>query len=215
MPRAVITDDAMPTDVPEDVAAAEPAVLPPLADLQVYGYLDPALGKHRERGDYAAIATVGRDKNNILYVLGIWMERVSTVSQVQQAFALHNEYNYKLFGFESNGFQETLRRFFVDEESKKADSMAARWKLPLKAVQNSANKYARIAQLEPMILTGGLVFHVNLPQDFYEQADEFGNSRCHDDALDALAGCVELIQGLDNPLANIRRVRRHEAMVGF
>src|SRR5690606_8500780 len=86
-----------------------------LKTFRYFGFLDPALGKSVSRdGDFAAIVTIAQAPDDTLYVMDVWMERASPMKQVEQVFALHQKYHYVKFGFESNGFQETLGKFFVD-----------------------------------------------------------------------------------------------------
>ena len=82
-----------------------------------------------------------------------------------------------------------------------------KWTLPVKPIINQHNKHARIARLEPAILNGSIIFNSRLAPEFFQQADEFGAPRVHDDALDALASCIEMIQNLDgNTAKNIRHI---------
>lgn len=182
--------------------------LPHLDDLKYYGFLDPALGRKTSRdGDYAAIVTVGRDNFGTLYVVDVWMERATPSRQIARAFELHGQYNYTLFGYEANGFQETLGTAIARQSkiSREAGKSSA---LPLRARQNMENKHARICCLEPAIIAGTIRFQNNLPDEFYNQADEFGHPGCHDDALDALASCVEMIRELHLGINGLKTIPR-------
>lgn len=173
----------------------EPPRLPGLDDLTMYGYLDPALGKSTSRdGDFAAIVTIGHDhRQNVFYVMNVTMKKVTPSRQVEEVYTLHQHYHYTAFGFESNGFQEMLRNEFRLEERRRRDKGEA-WVLPLKAIVNTGNKHARICALEPLIVSGTIVFQQNLCEEFFIQADSYDGVRGHDDGLDALAGCIQMIR---------------------
>lgn len=189
---------------PED----DPARRHHRSDLKYYGFLDPALGKSTTRdGDYAAIVTVGVAPDKTMYVMDVWMDRVSPMHQVKQVFALHQKYNYQVFGFESNGFQDALGNLIRHEQTR-LKTEGSPWRLPIKKFNNHHSKHSRIAQLEPHILAGSIMFQKDLREEFYSQADEY-NARptTHDDGLDALASCIELIQTQQTPKA-IKTIKR-------
>jgi len=181
---------------------------PPADQLCYYGFWDPAGGRSATRdGDYAAIVTVAQEYNNrdIFYVMDVWMEKAEPSVQIQRALQLHAKYNYMVFGYESNGFQHELGKS-LDDAQRRGGFRHGR-KLFSKAVNNTASKLDRIAALEPAIFTGGIVFHEDLPEEFFAQADEFGNPRAHDDGLDALASCIGMIRTQTHGTSGIRRVR--------
>lgn len=182
--------------------------LPHLKDLKYYGFLDPALGRATTRdGDFAAIVTVGRDGSGIFYVVDVWMEKATPSQQIRRAFELHAHYNYVMFGYEANGFQESLGSA-LRQESRKQHEAGKGASLPLRPRQHMENKRARICCLEPPIVAGSIRFQNNLPEEFYTQADEFGAPRCHDDGLDALAGCIDMIRELDTGISGLKTIRR-------
>src|SRR5690606_31735968 len=122
------------------------------SSLKFYGFLDPALGKSTTRdGDYAAIVTVAKAPDGTLYVWDVWMDKVSPLKQVQQMFALNDRFHYEKFGFESNGFQETLATF-IREEQNKRKSQGEKWRIPIEKHINTHSKHSRISLLEPHII---------------------------------------------------------------
>jgi len=153
------------------------------------------MGKSTTRdGDCAAIVTVGQAPDNTLYVFDVWMEKASPQRQVEQIFALNEKYHYQQFGFESNGFQETLGTF-IHNEQKRRQTAGEPWRLPIDKFVNSHSKHSRICLLEPHIIAGSILFQQDLKHEFYVQADEYnGRPTNHDDALDALASCTEMIR---------------------
>lgn len=183
------------------------STLPKLDDLHYYGFLDPALGRENSRdGDYAAIVTIGRAPNGTCYVLDVWMQKAKPSQQITRVFELHRQYSYRLFGYEANGFQETLGKD-LKVISKELYNKGQSTLLPLKPWQNTENKRSRICMLEPPITTGMIRFQQYLPVEFFNQADEFGTPRCHDDALDALSSCYEMILKLHAGANGLRRVK--------
>jgi predicted phage terminase large subunit-like protein len=167
------------------------------------------MGKATTRdGDYAAIVTVGKAPDNTLYVMDVWMEKASPMKQVAQVFALHQKYKYEKFGFECNGFQETLGTFIRDEQTR-MKTAGDHWHLPIEKHNNHHSKHSRISLLEPHIIAGSILFQQTLRQEFFVQADEYnGRASNHDDGLDALASCIEMIrrtQTLINPIRTIKR----------
>lgn len=137
------------------------------------------------------------------------------MKQVEQVFALHKQYRYDRFGFESNGFQEILGKLIRDRQEQLRRG-GRYWHLPVEKISNQHNKHSRIALLEPHILAGSILFHQDLKQEFFVQADEYDGRRCnHDDGLDALASCVEMIRGMEIKANGIRLVGRRVAARGF
>lgn len=172
-----------------------------LHELTIVGYLDPSLGK----GDWAAIATVGRSPQGVLYVLDVWLERCPPTAQVMRALELHKRWHYSLFGVEAVGFQSLLQETLsgaLEEQASRAPSM----RLEVRSVRNTMPKEQRIGGLEPLVAGGWLRFASVLPEELFAQARAFPHGR-HDDALDALAGAVALARTLQ-PSAGIRCVRK-------
>jgi len=153
-----------------------------------FGFLDSALGG--AEGDFAAVATVGRDEHGYLYLLDVWMERASPTRQIEKIFDLHAIWNYRLFGFEANCFQSLLAEP-IEEERRRRRQAGRAWDLPLEQVTHRENKIRRIASLETLIANGWLLFSRNLSEDFFQQCEQFPRA-AHDDGLDALESAVSL-----------------------
>ncbi|MCX7719112.1 MAG: phage terminase large subunit [Candidatus Sumerlaeaceae bacterium] len=196
-------------------ADAAPRPLAALRDLQIFGFLDPAMCE-TSRSDYAAIATVGRDAAGLLYVLDLWMTRATPEAQVRRAFDLHEAWNYALFGVETNQAQQLFAAEF--ERERQARRAAGRpWQLPLHCVKQTAPKRARIARLEHPAGAGWLLFSRELPEEFRQQADEYPGG-LHDDGLDALAEAVRLASDTapaPQPIRPIRRIPPCKGLTGY
>jgi predicted phage terminase large subunit-like protein len=186
---------ALEHQLAKDISSASPSGPVRVSDLTVVGYLDPSLGK----GDWAAIATVGHDpRTGILYVLDLWLGRVPPAAQVARAYALHRQWRYTIFGYEAVGFQQMLEQAFAADNRNQLAAGHISRTLEIRPVKARAAKQTRIAAMEPLIAAGWLRFAVGLPEELDEQARAFPCGR-HDDALDALAGAVELARSLDAP----------------
>ncbi|MCX7624922.1 MAG: hypothetical protein N2Z21_01700, partial [Candidatus Sumerlaeaceae bacterium] len=165
---------------------------PGLAQLSVVGYLDPSLG----RGDWAAIATVGKDPaTGICYVLDVWVARVPPAAQVAKVFELHRRWRYQVFGYEAVGFQQILNETFAVENKKHCSEGKIMRQLDIRAVKSRKPKTLRIAGLEPLVASGWVRFAIGLPEELEAEARAFPSGR-HDDALDALAGAVTLARSV-------------------
>jgi len=177
-------------------------------DMKIFGFLDPAVGKNTKKGDYAAIVTVGRDGDGYFYVLDVWMRRVGMKEQLEQAMALHQQYNYVAFGYEDNGYQEMFSNF-LEEEKKRRKPQGQPWQLPLRRVTNTIRKHTRISAIEPAISSGWVRFCTGVPNEFILQAEDFPACK-HDDGLDALAGAMELAKDFEPKRRKIVAVGRRE-----
>jgi predicted phage terminase large subunit-like protein len=166
-----------------------------LESLSLFGFLDSALGaaKRSSRSasrDFAAIATVGKDRHGYRYVLDLWLKRVPPTEQIRALFDLHQRWGYQRFGIETNCFQQLLL-LPLEEERERRKGRGERWDVPIAEVVHKQNKEGRILSLEPLIANGWILFNRALPEEFFQQCEEFPNGR-HDDALDALEGALSL-----------------------
>lgn len=159
-----------------------------LDQLVRFGFLDSALGG--ATGDFAAVATVGRDEHGYLYLLDVWMERASPSRQIEKIFDLHEWWNYRLFGFEANCFQSLLAQP-IEEERRRRREAGRPWDLPIEQVTHRENKLRRIASLETLIANGWLLFSRELSEEFFQQCEQFPRG-AHDDGLDALESAVAM-----------------------
>lgn len=163
-----------------------------LDSLRLAGYLDSAMGKGR--GDFAALANVARAPDGLLLVLSMWIKRAPPSQQVAALFDLHAEAPFEALAVEGTGFQELLT-MPIEEERRRRREAGLRHDLPVQVVRPTRRKEARIAALEPLLTSGRLALADNLPEEFWRELHTWPRSE-HDDALDAVAGAVELAQGL-------------------
>ena len=190
--------------------------MPPLSELTIAGFLDAATGKRSAsgQGDYAAIATVGRDNAGHFYVLDVWLKRAAPTEQIRALFDLHERWNYWQMGIEGNCFQELLLLPIEEERRRRREAGSAAWQLPVRAVHHSRKKETRIATLEPLVANGWLQFAADLPQEFWRQFEAFPRGR-HDDGIDAVEGAVSLLRTLEGDVHRAPHRKAPPAMRHF
>lgn len=163
-----------------------------LADMQFYGYLDSAVANRNStrKGDFAAIVVLGRLPGNLLFIMDAVVERIGADEQVCKVYELFDKYQFVKFGYENNSFQElvgsSIEKFGQQRREKNKS-----WQIPLRPVTNFKSKRERVESLQSRIGGHWVFFNRFLPKILFEQADEFPHGK-HDDALDALAGVVEM-----------------------
>ena len=183
-----------------DQPGCEPRIIP-LSSLKICGFLDAALGRKKSRGsegDFAAIATAGRDPSGYLYVLDVWLQRMPPTKQIARIFDLHSRFHYFSFGIESNCFQSLLL-LPLEEERKRRQASGAAWDVPVVEMNHRERKEARLLTLEPLVANGWVLFNRALPEEFFRQMEDVPNGR-HDDGPDALEAAVSLSKTLASSL---------------
>lgn len=181
-----------------------------LRDLSVFGFLDPARGRAGGASagsmlDFAAIATVGMDRDGRLFVLDVWLERAPASRQILKAFDLHARWRYVRFGIEANAFQSMLLEQLEHERNERR-KRAEPSDLPAHGIERHESKQARIIRLEGRISAGRIFFSRDLPEEFIRQLEAFPGGR-HDDGPDAVEGAIGLaLEGrrLDSGLTGVR-----------
>jgi len=170
----------------------------PLSGLVIVAYLDAATGAAGPSGDDAAIAVVGRDAAGQLYLLDLWMQPALPTRQVAEVFDRHERWGLSRFGFEANCFQGLLK-LPLEAERRRRAAAGRPANLPIGEVRQHRSKEQRIAALEPLLAHGWLAVNRAIPPPFIAQAEQYPHA-AHDDALDALAGAVELLRGTSRAL---------------
>lgn len=165
--------------------------LPPLDQLNIVMAVDPAISENKW-ADYTAIAVVGFDIQNRMWVLdlrrGRWPE-AATIDHVYAAFRKTSGIQY--IGFEAIGFAKLYRREF-------ARAMELRGYLPIHTLERDTKRHknTRILSLSPFWDTGEIFFLDELEalDDFLDEASRFRRYResLHDDMLDALADTLQM-----------------------
>jgi len=159
-------------------------------------WLDAALGKGRARqeGDFAALAVVLAFPDGTLFVERLDAQRIPPSVQVRRLFDCHEATPFHDLAIEGTGFQELLL-LPIEEERRVRQRDGRRSDLPVRAIHPTRSKSARIAGLEPLLSSGRLVLGEGLDEELWEELRAWPRS-AHDDALDALAGAVEIASNL-------------------
>ncbi len=166
----------------------------PLADLEIVGFLDPALGGRggsKESGDFAAIATVGKDPRGHFYLLDGWIERATPSRQVEKIFELQAKWNYARFGVETNGFQRVLLDLIQEEGARRRKAGRTPWKINAQGISHDSSKASRIAMIEPCLRNGWMFMDGEIPKAFMDQIRDYPHGE-HDDAPDAWASAIRM-----------------------
>ena len=164
-------------------------------------FIDPSVDGIK-KNDYKACVLVAKhpcgvakDKANAFYIVGAVMVQGSDNKFFQGVCELYKKHSADIIGTycESNGFQIYFMRALDDFAKKQKIN------LRLSSIKNTMRKEYRIAQLVPLFETG----RIYLGSDFrkskegqllIEQLLFFPNSTVHDDAPDALAGAIQILE---------------------
>jgi len=152
---------------------------PPLKQLTIYGYCDPA--GEKKKSDYTNFTILGIDEKNAKgYVLESINEVIGSVRITERIVELQDKYKCKVFGFELNGGQFHLKPFILLKAFEESVHM------PLKGVDNTDNKEARIEELELPIENAQILLHED-QVILIEQLEDFPEGK-NDDGPDGLVG---------------------------
>lgn len=176
---------------------------PPLKQLTIYGWCDPAgSGK---KSDFTNMTIFGVDDKALKgYVLESINEVIGSIEIIKRVVTLQDRYGCKVFGVETNGGQFHLKPFILREAYERGVHM------PLKGIHNSDNKDSRIEELELPIENGEILLHED-QIILIEQLEDHPEGK-NDDAPDGLAGVYRLSklakkQHTSAPRSNRRSVR--------
>jgi len=176
---------------------------PPLKQLTIYGYCDPAgSGK---KSDFTNFTIFGVDDRALKgYVLESINEVIESTKIIKRCVDLQEMYRCKIFEIETNGGQFHLKPFILREAFERAVHM------PLRGIHNTDNKELRIEELELPIENGEILLHED-QIILIEQLEDYPEGN-NDDAPDGLAGAYRLSklakkQHSSAPRSNRRSVR--------
>ena len=156
-----------------------------LSKLDIVAGVDPSTGK--EKGDYTAIAVLGRDKETgCIYSLFIYNKRATPNELIDTLISVQLTFKPSLIVFEEVAFQEVYRKLIQDIASKRGVS------LPIRGVKPHTNKVLRAQKLVPFF-EGGLVYFAKGQEEAVKQLLEFPFS-AHDDIVDALVYAVMALE---------------------
>lgn len=158
-------------------------ILPEIRD--IYIACDPSLAK-RDKADKSAIITLGRGKDNFLYVIEADVQRRKPDKIIDDLISKCITYQGMLrkVGIEAVQFQF----FFAQECGRRA--LAQNIALPIEPMQNMSDKALRIKGLIPFVKNGYIKFN----REQKRLLDELRRfPKGSDDAMDALKMAVDLV----------------------
>lgn len=185
--RAIVSDGAL---LIQTTSGTTVRVYKDISTARRFGYLDAAMGKKRKSGDFAALAVVLHLPDSTLVVERLLARRMNPSTQVQRLLDFHEMAPFDRLGIEGTGFQELLL-LPIEEERRRRAARGREAGLPIEVIHPRRSKQVRIASLEPLFTAGRLAIASDLDEEFWEELANYPRAR-HDDALDALAGAVEL-----------------------
>jgi predicted phage terminase large subunit-like protein len=151
---------------------------PPLAELNIYQGVDLALSEGEE-ADWTAIATVGRDADNHLWLLDIYRARLSFPEQLRAVSEQASRWKPLIINLESNAYQAALHQ-----------QLLATTTLPVRAGRTIKDKKTRFAAMAVHFESGRIRIRKGL-DEFVKEWLEFPTGR-HDDTLDAVEKALEV-----------------------
>lgn len=156
-------------------------------------FIDPSVDGIK-KNDYKAGVLVSKDNDNY-NILGAVLVQGSDKKFFEELCELFRKYQNRILGTycESNGFQV----YFMQQLSDFAKGQGL--DLKLSGIKNTLKKEYRISQLVPLFETKRMTFDSEFRKSkegkiLIEQLLFFPNSKVHDDAPDALAGAVKVLQ---------------------
>jgi hypothetical protein len=176
-----------------------------------FGYLDAAMA-NGPRADFAALASVLLWPDGTMIADLVTARRIAPSAQVAMLFAEHAAHPFQRLAIEGTGFQQLLTMPIAEEERRRR-AAGTPMVLPIVVVHPRQAKAHRIAALEPHFLAGRLALSGRVDEELREELANW--PRCaHDDALDALAGAVELARrhAADAPRVSMTAPRRRAPM---
>lgn len=162
------------------------AAPPPLDELTIAVYIDPAISE-KKRADETVLIAVGMAKDGKIHVLDGWGKRgASEREKVDKYFEYVTRFNSRYNGVESTAYQAALVQILREEMFRKGKYFE------ITPVKYKTKKEIRLqAVLQPRY-AAGYVFHSRHFPELESQLFDFPNA-AHDDWPDALAGALILL----------------------
>lgn len=157
-------------------------IAPPRDSMKVYQGYDLAI-RETEKADFVVCTTIGVTKNNKIYILDWYRDKIGFPEQVKLVKAKYNEWKPDLIGIETNQYQLALKQQVLSERI-----------LPIKEIVSIKNKTERI-RVGSINYENGLVYvPIDHPQydNFMEEYRVFDEAE-HDDMLDSTDIAMKII----------------------
>lgn len=154
--------------------------------------VDPASGKHKDRGDYTSMWVIGTGQDGNHYVLDGIRDRLNLTERSSRLFELVRKYKPSLVGYEQYGLQ-------ADVEFIRAEQERQQYRFRVVELGGGIKKEDRIRRLIPLFETGRIWMPEQLVKtcsdgvrrdivdEFVEQEYLSFPVSAHDDAIDCLA----------------------------
>lgn len=155
--------------------------------LDFFGACDPSMGKDKTKGDYTAIAIIGRDrKDGRLYHILSDISRCEVHETIDNIIAYHRRFHFSRFAVESNQFQGLILTDLIERSRKQNAYIRA------EELKNQTDKLKRIQSTQPLFKSGTVQLnHMN--KLFNEEVRYFPRGR-YDDGLDALEMAIRIAE---------------------
>lgn len=160
-----------------------------------YLFLDSAKGTGK--GDYAAIAVVGKGVGPTVWVEDLWAGRCGAFEQAQTVAEMAVGHEVNVIGLEANAFQHLMAEPILEALHEVGH------KCRMVQVNHSIAKDTRIAKLEAPYRKGLLRFTEKAQGWCLDQVMEYPFTR-HDDLIDALAGAHTLAASVQGQMKRVK-----------
>jgi predicted phage terminase large subunit-like protein len=168
--------------------------LPDLNECHLVMFVDPAMGKNKNKGDFSGITLLAKHKETgYQYVVDGIIQRIPIDQLIELIIEKVKQYeSLETIGFESVLFQENvadlLKKRLLEEKI---------FHVRLLPIKTRSNKHVRIMNLQPDIVNGVIKFNRDSIQ-YNTQVKDY-NGKGHDDAPDSLQGAWELLKKVKRP----------------
>ena len=159
---------------------------PPLDELDIYQGWDLAISQ-KTAADYTVCTTIGVSKNNEIYVLDMYRDKIDFPTQVKMVKLMYEKWQPLEIGIEVNAYQRAL-----------AQTMEQTSILPIKEVTTTKDKVTRITSGFVHFENGRILLpetHIEL-ENFINEYKHFPHSKHHDDMLDSLELTLQLARDI-------------------
>ncbi|MGL4676051.1 MAG: hypothetical protein ACRCWI_00060 [Brevinema sp.] len=165
-------------------------------------FIDPSVDGIKNN-DFKAGLLVAKDKHGIFEVIDATLIQGSDLIFFEQILAMYQKYQQSILGtyIENNSFQ----LYYMKDLDNYAKQQGV--DLHLSGVKHYQKKELRISRLLPIFETNRILFNpefinTKVGKILIEQLLYFPNSTIHDDAPDALAGAIDILNKINHQISN-------------